>query len=56
MNSMRVAIAFGSVCLLSCGAAASAQTWTPGSEIVGQTVQVESNGTVNSITFQPGGS
>jgi hypothetical protein len=55
MNSIRAASAIGSAFFLSCGAAVSAQTWTPGSEIVGQTVQVESNGTVNSITFQPGG-
>ena len=55
MKSIRFASFVGSACLLACGSAAAAQTWTPGSEIVGQTVQVESNGTVNSIMFQPGG-
>jgi hypothetical protein len=34
--------------------AASAQ-YVPGSEIVGQTVQVETNGVVNNVTFEPGG-
>jgi hypothetical protein len=33
---------------------ASAQ-WVPGSEIAGQTVQVETNGVVNNVTFEPGG-
>ncbi|GLR46378.1 hypothetical protein [Sphingomonas astaxanthinifaciens] len=38
--------------LLASGAAAQ---WVPGSEIAGQTLQVETNGIVNNITFQPGG-
>lgn len=42
-------------CLLACGGAAAAQSWTPGSEIVGQTVQVDTNGTVNNITFNADG-
>jgi hypothetical protein len=37
-------------------AAAFAQSWTPGSEIVGQSVQVETNGAVNTVFFDPGGS
>jgi hypothetical protein len=56
MNSIRIAKFAGSALLLACGSAAAAQSWTPGSEIVGQTVQVETNGTVNSVMFQPGGS
>jgi hypothetical protein len=37
-------------------AAAIAQpAWVPGSEISGQTVQVQTNGVVNTITFSPGG-
>jgi hypothetical protein len=36
-------------------AAASAQMWTPGSEIVGQSVQVNTNGTVNTVYFDQGG-
>ena len=38
--------------LLASGASAQ---WVPGSEIAGQTVQVETNGTVNNVTFEPGG-
>ncbi|GAA4007224.1 hypothetical protein [Sphingomonas humi] len=38
--------------LFATGAAAQ---YVPGSEIVGQTVQVETNGVVNNVTFQPGG-
>lgn len=41
--------------LLACGSIAAAQSWTPGSEIVGQTVQVETNGVVNNITFNADG-
>lgn len=35
--------------------AASAQMWTPGSEIVGQSVQVNTGGTVNTVYFDQGG-
>ena len=52
MNSMHVALYVG---LIACSGAASAQAWTPGSEIVGQTVQVETNGVMNSITFNADG-
>ena len=38
--------------LLASGASAQ---WVPGSEIAGQTVQVETNGVVNNVTFQPDG-
>jgi hypothetical protein len=41
-----------SVAFLASGASAQ---WVPGSEIAGQTVQVETNGVVNNITFEPGG-
>ena len=34
--------------------AASAQ-WVPGMEITGQQVQVQTNGTMNTITFEPNG-
>lgn len=33
----------------------AAAQWVPGSEIAGQTVQVETNGVVNTVTFEPGG-
>ena len=35
--------------------AAFAQAWVPGSEIAGQTVQVQTNGVQNSITFYADG-
>jgi hypothetical protein len=36
--------------------AASAQSaWTPGAEIVGQSVQVQTNGVVNTVYFDQGG-
>ena len=35
--------------------AASAESSTPGSEIVGQSVQVNTNGTVNTVYFDQGG-
>lgn len=52
MLSMRIAFCAG---LLACGTAGAAQSWTPGSEIAGQTVQVETNGVVNNVTFNPDG-
>jgi hypothetical protein len=45
---------FGAAAAVPLGAAV-AQTWVPGSEIVGQTVQVQTNGVVNSITFNADG-
>jgi hypothetical protein len=35
--------------------AAAAQAWSPGQEIVGQTVQVQTQGVVNSVYFAPDG-
>ena len=32
-----------------------AQTWIPGSEIAGHSVQVETNGVMNTVYFEPGG-
>ena len=45
---------YGAVLLGAPLTAAIAQ-WTPGSELVGQSVQVETNGIVNTIYFDPGG-
>lgn len=39
---------------LSSASMAAAQ-WTPGMEIMGQEVQVQTNGVVNTISFQPNG-
>ena len=52
MKSIRIAIGAG--VLLGAGVA-SAQSWTPGSEIVGQSLQVETNGVINTVTFNPDG-
>ena len=41
---------------LTLPAAANAQAgWTPGAEIVGQPVQVTTNGVTNTVTLSPGG-
>jgi hypothetical protein len=45
---------FGVALAVPIGAVA-AQAWTPGSEIVGQTVQVQTNGIVNNVTFNADG-
>ena len=36
-------------------AAAAAQGWTPGTELIGQPVQVTTNGVTNTVTLNPGG-
>jgi len=40
---------------LSLSGVVAAQGWTPGSEIVGQSIQVETNGVVNTVTFNADG-
>lgn len=50
---MLAKISFGAICI-SVASAAAAQ-WSPGMEIVGQEVQVQTNGVVNTISFQPNG-
>ena len=52
----RVVCGAASTLLLGVPMTAAAAQWVPGSEIVGQTVQVETSGTINNITFEPGGS
>lgn len=52
MNSIRIALGAS---LLAIAGTASAQSWTPGSEIVGQSLQVETNGVINTVTFNPDG-
>jgi len=37
------------------GAAFAQAAWTPGSEIIGQPIQVTTNGVTNSVTLSPGG-
>jgi hypothetical protein len=45
---------FGAAAAVPMGSVA-AQAWMPGSEIAGQTVQVQTNGVVNNITFNADG-
>ena len=54
MKISPVAKAVGACLILAPIAAASAQ-WVPGAEITGQSIQVETNGVVNTINFDPGG-
>lgn len=52
----RLAFASASLSLLALPAAAMAQgPWVPGSEITGQSVQVQTNGVINTLYFDPGG-
>ena len=53
-NGIVAGLAYGAVLLGAPLTAAYAQ-WAPGSELVGQSVQVETNGIVNTIYFDPGG-
>ena len=56
MNRSSVAKALGGAGLILAPlAAASAQVWVPGSEITGQSIQIETNGVVNTVYFDPGG-
>ena len=48
----------GAVCglsLLTVPSIAAAQVWVPGSEIAGQSAQVSTNGVVNTVYFDQGG-
>lgn len=49
-------IACSSIAVLAVPATSFAQTWTPGSEIVGQSVRVTTNGVTNTLYFDQGGS
>jgi hypothetical protein len=53
-NGVLFGLAYGAILLGAPLTAAYAQ-WLPGSEIVGQSVQVETNGVVNTIYFDAGG-
>ena len=55
MKKPSLATALASVAVLVAPAAAFAQQWVPGSEITGQTLQVQTNGVSNSVYFGPGG-
>ena len=57
MNNGFVArIAVGLTVVTALPSVAFAQAgWTPGSEVVGQPIQVTTNGTTNTVTLAPGG-
>ena len=48
-------IAISGLVLLGAPITAAVAQWVPGSEITGQSIQVETNGVVNTVTFNPGG-
>ena len=48
-------VAVGFACIAAFPGIASAQAWTPGSEVVGQPIQVTTNGVTNTVTLSPGG-
>ncbi len=53
-NRLKIAMA-GVTAFASAGVAVAQAPWVPGSEIAGQTVQVQTNGVVNAITFNADG-
>ena len=52
---MRKSVLAASISGLVLLAAPAYAPWIPGSEIVGQSIQVETNGVINTISFDPGG-
>jgi|GraSoiStandDraft_4_1057263.scaffolds.fasta_scaffold521075_2 hypothetical protein len=54
MTKPGFALALAGVAILTAPVAAQAQ-WVPGSEIVGQTLQVQKNGVTNSVFLGPNG-
>lgn len=52
---MRKSVLAASISGLVLLAAPAYAQWIPGSEIVGQSIQVETNGIVNTVSFDPGG-
>ena len=55
MTKRKLATGLATALIMAGAAPALAQGWTPGSEIVGQSVQVETNGVVNTVHFDAGG-
>ena len=51
-----LSISLGIVAAAALPGAALAQAWTPGAEIVGQSVQVTTNGVTNTVYLDAGGS
>lgn len=58
MKKTSLAVAMGGLCLTFAplSAAAAQAVWVPGTEITGHAVQVDTNGVMNTVYFDPGGS
>ena len=55
MKSILLRTAMGLAVGTALPAAAFAQGWTPGAEVVGQPISVTTNGTTNTVYLDPGG-
>ena len=55
MNSKLTTVLVAGITSIMVPGVALAQMWTPGSEIVGQSIQVNTNGIVNTVYFDQGG-
>jgi hypothetical protein len=55
MSKLSRAVFFAATVVVPLAGVAAQPVWTPGSEIAGQTVQVQANGVTNSILFSPDG-
>ena len=55
MKIYSVSKAVAGACLVLAPLAAASAQWVPGAEITGQSIQVETNGIVNTVYFDPGG-
>jgi len=55
MGKRKMTRAIVGAVLLGAPSVGLAQNWVPGSEITGQSVQVETNGVTNTVYFDPGG-
>ena len=55
MKISSVAKAVGGACLVLTPLTMASAQWVPGAEITGQSIQVETNGVVNTVYFDPGG-
>lgn len=55
MRTFKIALAVCGIVMAPSTAAFAQMMWTPGSEIIGHSAQVTTNGVVNTVHFDPGG-
>lgn len=55
MRSSLLVTAFGAALIVPTTTALGQTPWVPGSEIIGQSAQVQTDGVVNTVYFDPGG-